>query len=101
DPVVVSCLKGLQQLSPEPSVASVAASLRLLRRLEAQPAARELRQLTSAALARQMGRRFQIAETQSDLSSLERAYAPLFRCAEQHWPAAMAQLRKPTNSDVA
>jgi putative heme-binding domain-containing protein len=100
DQVVLACLKGLDKLHPEPSVANLVALLRLLRRLEGQPTARELRKRTSALVGQQVGCQFLITETQTDLPALDRAYAPLFRWVEQKWPAVVAQLNKSGSNEV-
>jgi putative membrane-bound dehydrogenase-like protein len=101
DQVVLACLRALEKLPNDHSAENLVPLLRLLRRLEREPAARPLRQLASSVLGKQMEQPFTIAEKQTGFLALQRAYEPVFKCAEQKYPAAVRALGSGANDDVA
>ena len=101
DQVALACLRALEKLPNDHSVQNLVPLLRLLRRLEREPAARPLRQLTASVLGKQMEQSFAIAEKQTDSIALQRAYEPIFKNAEQKYPATVRALGSGANDDLA
>jgi putative membrane-bound dehydrogenase-like protein len=99
--VVAACLGALDRLPRDDAPEHLVPVLRLLKRLELEPAEKTLRARALALIARQADHPFRVDERGTDLPSLRKAYEPVFaRFAERH-PALASSLEGPDDGDLA
>jgi putative heme-binding domain-containing protein len=101
EPVVRGCLSALAQLPRDRSPKNQVPILRLLRRLEQEARAVQLRKQALLLYARQSGKTIMSAEAATDAVSLKRLYEPLILSFERDNPALVRALEDSADENPA
>jgi putative heme-binding domain-containing protein len=100
-PVILASLASLGELPRDASPKNLVPILALIKRLELEPKARELREKATALIRRQCGENFSIEEDATDSATLKNAYRPMFDWFSKHHPKLAAAMSGGNNVDPA
>src|SRR5207244_554312 len=101
EPVTRACLSALTQLPRDSTANNQVPILRLLRRLEQEPRAVQLRKQAMLLYSRQSGKNIASTETARDALSLKRVYEPVILAFEHDNPALVRVLEHSPDEDPA